>query len=74
MTKLTSSDAARRVIADLEELADYLHEQIDGGDECRGRDQRISANIRTVEAAARLLAAYIEYAEGVDAMFQKVKA
>ena len=41
----------KRHIDALEEVIDWLHDQIDGGDECRGRDGVISHHIRGLEAA-----------------------
>lgn len=54
-------------IARLTEAADWLTEQIDGGDECRGRDVEISRHIRAVEGAAALLRAYEQHVTTVDA-------
>lgn len=61
------------VAVELKELAEELREQIDGGEERRGRDSRLSSQIRTVEAAATLLNAYSEYQRGVEAMFKKLE-
>lgn len=38
-------------LSDLRDLHDWLHDQIDGGLECRGRDTTISSHIDTVERA-----------------------
>lgn len=35
--------------SEIEELRDWLHDQIDGGEECRGRDARISSYIRELD-------------------------
>lgn len=66
-------DTADRVISRLDEVAEWLTEQIDGGDECRGRDQEISAYIRYVEGAAAILRAYSNYVAQVDAAVAKAK-
>jgi len=55
-----------RVIVGLESAAEHLRGQIDGAIESRAHDQELSRHIRKVEAAARLLAGYAEYAQGVE--------
>lgn len=39
----------------VDDVLEWLRDQIDGGDECHGRDQAISAHIRTLESARDLL-------------------
>ena len=53
-------------IARLTDAADWLTEQIDGSDECRGRDAEIRRHIRAVEGAAALLRAYEQHVATVD--------
>lgn len=53
-------------IARLTQASDWLGEQIDGGDECRGRDAEISRHIRAVDGAAAMLRAFSNHAAVVD--------
>jgi hypothetical protein len=46
---------AKTTISDLQQLADCLVGQIDGGEECRGRDSLITGHIEAVDAAIRAL-------------------
>jgi hypothetical protein len=43
------------LVADLEQIVYEMLEQIDGGEECKGRDGHISANARTIMSAAGLI-------------------
>ena len=43
---------------ELEALADEFRDQIDGSEETRGHDQRMTRYANTVSAAARLIRAY----------------
>lgn len=39
------------LLNNLMDASEWLEDQIDGGDECRGRDSTISGHIRAIESA-----------------------
>lgn len=64
--------AASAIVA-LEDAAEYLRGQIDGGDECRDRDHEISRHIRSIEVAGQLLEAYAAHQQQVAQIITKMQ-